>query len=121
MEVSILITLTIITAVAVVLGFVVKVWYADRRIAAAVKQVADVKESAEREAESIKKEKLVEAKDEIFNLRSTLEREGQERRRELDKLEQRLSKGEDRLLAQEQNLARGQKEYDQRLRVPHLL
>jgi ribonuclease Y len=30
-------------------------------------------------------------------------------------LEDRLSKGEDRLLAQEQNLARGQKEYDQRL------
>ena len=60
MEVSILIALTIIMAVAVVLGFVVKVRYADRRIAAAVKQVADVKESAEREAESIKKEKLIE-------------------------------------------------------------
>jgi len=115
MEVSILIALTIITAVAVVLVFVVKIQYADRRIAAAARQIEEVKESAEREAESIKKEKLVEAKDEIFDLRSTLEREGQERRRELDKLEDRLSKGEDRLLAQEQNLARGQKEYDQRL------
>ncbi len=115
MEVSILIALTIIMAVAVVLGFVVKVRYADRRIAAAVKQVADVKESAEREAESIKKEKLVEAKDEIFNLRSESEREGQERRKELDKLDRRLSKGEDRLHAQEQNLARDKKEYDQRL------
>ena len=115
MEVSILIALTIITAVAVVLVFVVKIQYADRRIASAARQIEEVKESAEREAESIKKEKLVEAKDEIFDLRSTLEREGQERRRELDKLEGRLSKGEDRLLAQEQNLARGQKEYDQRL------
>jgi len=115
MEVSILIALTIIMAVAVVLGFVVKVRYADRRIAAAVKQVADVKESAEREAESIKKEKLVEAKDEIFNLRSESEREGQERRKELDKLDRRLSKGEDRLHAQEQNLTRDKEEYDQRL------
>ena len=115
MEVSILIALMIITAVAVVLGFVIKIQYADRRIVSAARQIEEVKASAEREAESIKKEKLVEAKDEIFHLRSTLEREGQERRRELDKLEQRLSKGEDRLLAQEQNLARGQKEYDQRL------
>ena len=115
MEVSILIALTIISAVAVVLGFVVKVGYADRRIAEAVRQVEEVRESAQREAGRIKKEKLVEAKDEIFDLRSEWERKAQEGRRELNELERRLGKQEDRLQVQEQNLARGHKEYDQRL------
>ena len=115
MEVSILIALTIISAVAVVLGFVVKVGYADRRIAEAVRQVEEVRESGQREAGRIKKEKLVEAKDEIFDLRSEWERKAQEGRRELNELERRLGKQEDRLQVQEQNLARGHKEYDQRL------
>ena len=115
MEVSILIALTIISAVAVVLGFVVKVGYADRRIAEAVRQVEEVRESAQREAGRIKKEKLVEAKEEIFDLRSEWERKAQEGRRELNELERRLGKQEDRLEVQEQNLARGHKEYDQRL------
>lgn len=115
MEVSILIALTIISAVAVVLGFVVKVGYADRRIAEAVRQVEEVRESAQLEAGRIKKEKLVEAKDEIFDLRSEWERKAQEGRRELNELERRLGKQEDRLEVQEQNLARGHKEYDQRL------
>lgn len=115
MEVSILIALTIISAVAVVLGFVVKVGYADRRIAEAVRQVEEVRESAQREAGRIKKEKLVEAKEEIFDLRSEWERKAQEGRRELNELERRLGKQEDRLQVQEQNLARGHKEYDQRL------
>ena len=115
MEVSILIALTIISAVAVVLGFVVKVGYADRRIAEAVRRVEEVRESGQREAGRIKKEKLVEAKDEIFDLRSEWERKAQEGRRELNELERRLGKQEDRLQVQEQNLARGHKEYDQRL------
>ena len=115
MEVSILIALTIVVAVAVVLGFAVKVWYADRRIAEAARRTEDVKESARREAESIKREKLVEAKDEIFNRRSELEREAQDRRQDLNKLERRLSRQEDSLHAQEQKLTDNQKEYDQRL------
>lgn len=120
MEVSILIALIIISAVAVVLGFVVKVGYADRRIAEAVRQVEEVRESGQREAGRIKKEKLVEAKDEIFDLRSEWERKAQEGRRELNELERRLGKQEDRLQVQEQNLARDHKEYDQRLnKVKH--
>ena len=115
MEVSILIALTIITTVAVVLGFVGQVLYAKRRIAEAARQVEEVKESAQREAERIKKEMLVEAKDEIFDLRSKSEKEAQERRRDFNELERRLGKKEDKLQAQEHNLARGQKEYDQRL------
>ena len=115
MEVSILIALTIIVAVAVVVGFAIKVWYADGRVAEAARRQEEVKESAQREAERIKKEKLVEAKDEIFSLRSESEKEAQERRREMGELERRLSRKEDSLQSQEQNLSRNQKEYDQRL------
>ena len=69
MEVSMLVVLMVVVVGVVVLGFVVKVGYADRRIAIAKKQVEEIEQLARREAERIKKEKLVEAKDEIFNFR----------------------------------------------------
>ena len=113
MQVSILIALSVI--VAVVVGFAIKVWYADGRVAEAARRQEEVKESAQREAERLKKEKLVEAKDEILSLRSESEKKAQKRRGELAELERRLSRKEDSLQSQEQNLSRGQKEYDQRL------
>lgn len=115
MEVSMLVVLMVVVVGVVVLGFVVKVGYADRRIAIAKKQVEEIEQLARREAERIKKEKLVEAKDEIFNLRSETEKEVQERRRELTDSEQRLRRKEDSLQTLEQNLARDQEQHDQRL------
>ncbi|MEE2821666.1 MAG: ribonuclease Y [Acidobacteriota bacterium] len=115
MEVSMLVVLMVVVVGVVALGFVVKVGYADRRIAIAKKQVEEIEQLARREAERIKKEKLVEAKDEIFNLRSETEKEVQERRRELTDSEQRLRRKEDSLQTLEQNLARDQEQHDQRL------
>ncbi|MEE8348141.1 MAG: ribonuclease Y [Acidobacteriota bacterium] len=115
MEVSIVIALTIVVVVAVVIGFAVKVRYADRRIAEAARQGEEVKEFARQEAERIKKEKLVEAKDEILNRRSEAEKKAQDRRMELDGLERRLTRKEDSLMAQSENLERDRKESDQLL------
>ena len=47
-------------------------------------------DDAAKEAESLKKEAMLEAKDEIFKMRNDAEREQKSRRHELNQMEQRL-------------------------------
>ncbi len=58
---------------------------------------AKIVEDAIKEGENIKKEKLIEAKDEIFNLRSDLDREIAERRNEVKQQERRMIQKEEHL------------------------
>ena len=115
MEISTVIALTILATVSIVIWFVVKVRFADQRLVETLKQTEEIKRSTQQEAENIKKEKLVEAKDQIFTWRSEAEKEIQQRRRELSKLERRLGRKEDDLQNREQAILRSQRECDQRL------
>jgi len=75
MEMTTGIGFAIVAAVTVVIWFVVKVQFADRRIAEARKKAEEIEKSAQQEAERLKKAKLVEAKDQIFDWRSEAEKE----------------------------------------------
>ena len=86
MEMTTVIGFAIVAAVTVVIWFVVKVRFADRRIAEARKKAEEIERSAQQEAERLKKAKLVEAKDQVFDWRSEAEKEIQERRREFNQL-----------------------------------
>ncbi|MCY8830665.1 ribonuclease Y, partial [Bacillus atrophaeus] len=81
--------------------------YAEAKIAGARGAAEQILEDAKRDAEALKKEALLEAKDEIHTLRIDAEQEVRERRNE-------LQKQENRLLQKEENLDRKHEGIDKR-------
>lgn len=63
-----------------------------------------VKESAEKEIETKRKEALIEAKDEAYRVRAEVERENREKRAEIQRLERRLTQKEEVLDRRLENL-----------------
>lgn len=115
MDMTIVIGLAIVAAATITIWFVLKIRFVDRRIAEAEKKAKEIEGSAQEEAERLKKAKLVEAKDQIFDWRSEAEKEIQERRREFNQLERRLSRMEDNLQSKEQAILRNEKDSNRRL------
>ncbi|GLY10414.1 ribonuclease Y [Bacillus badius] len=93
--------------VGVVVGYFVRKSIAESKIAGAKSAADQIVDDAKREAESLKKEALLEAKDEIHKLRTDTELELRERRNE-------LQKQENRLLQKEENLDRKDDSLDKR-------
>ncbi|MGO4986788.1 ribonuclease Y [Gallicola sp. Sow4_E12] len=77
-------------AIGLVIGYILRKNSAEKQISSAEEYSARILEDAEKEADSRKKELLVEAKGEILKLRSDQESENKEQRREIKKLEDRI-------------------------------
>ncbi len=95
---------------------------AEALIGSAEAEAEKIKHEAETAAEAIKKEKLLEAKDEIHRLRSESEKELKERRIDVQRQERRIQQKEESLdrkidnyEKKEENIAKKQKEIDARL------
>ena len=84
-------------AVGVGAGYWIRKSTAEAKIASAEEAARKIVDEAERTGEARKKEALVEAKEEIHRLRVEMEREGKERRGELQRLERRLVQKEENL------------------------
>lgn len=84
-------------AVGVGAGYWIRKSTAEAKIASAEEAARKIVEEADRTGEARKKEALVEAKEEIHRLRVEMEREGKERRGELQRLERRLVQKEENL------------------------
>jgi ribonucrease Y len=80
-----------------ILGWTIRWLYARFQLAAAEQKAERIKRDAVKEAESQKKEILVEAKDQIIRERSQQERENRERRAELQRYERRVQQKEETL------------------------
>ncbi len=115
MQISTLIGSAIVAAVAVMVWFVMKIRFVDQRVVEAKRKVEEIREAAQQDAERLKKEKLVEAKDEIFTWRSEAEKELHEGRRKFNKWERNLSRQEDNLQSKEQEILRNEKDSNRRL------
>lgn len=85
-------------------GYMYRKKVAEMKIAAAEDAAKKIIEEGEKQAEAIKKEKLLEAKEENHKQRSELEKETRERRAELNKWEQRLQSKDDNLDRKQQSL-----------------
>jgi len=72
------------------IGYFIRGVIGKKRKASAEMQAKEILESSRREAEDRKRELELQAKDELYNLRIELDKEAQERRAELQKLEKRL-------------------------------
>jgi len=112
--------ITTLVALAAVAGVVIAVWFilntrvVARRVEQAAEETRETLASAKQEADRIKKEKLVEAKDQIFDWRKEAEEEVRNQRRELNKLEERLNRREDGLQRKEQSVERLEGEMERR-------
>jgi ribonuclease Y len=86
--------------ILIVLGFVQYnlIQKASKNKVASLEQEAEIRlENANKEAEAVKKEAILEAKEEVHRLRADFDRESRERRNEIQRLERRLIQREESL------------------------
>ncbi|MDI6891584.1 MAG: ribonuclease Y [Actinomycetota bacterium] len=103
MNALILLIAVVVVAVGIIVGFFVRKYLAEAKITSAETAAKRVLEEAKKETERIKREALVEAKDEIHAMRVEAERESREWRNEIQRMEKRLSQKEE--LLDSKNLA----------------
>lgn len=111
-----LLILIAVAASAILVWYLVKIRVVDKKLTEATEQTKEMKEAAKLEADHLKKEKLLEAKDEIFKWRVAAETEIQEQRQKASELERRVSEKEQRLRRELRRAERKRREIDQRLR-----
>lgn len=90
--------------VGAVVGFFVCKSIAEAKIAGAKSSAEQIIDEGTREAEALKKEALLEAKDEIHQLRTEAEQDIRDRRAELQKQENRLMQKEENLDRKDESL-----------------
>lgn len=77
------------------IGYIGRKNIAEKTIGTAEQQANNIILDAEKKAETLEKEKLVEAKDEAHRIRSEAERDARERRNEISRTERRISQKEE--------------------------
>lgn len=101
-----IIEIILVSIAGVTLGYAVRKYLVEAKLASAQKTAAAIIEEAKKEAEAKKREALLEAKEEAHRLRHELERENRERRNELQRLERRLLQKEEVLERKAESLER---------------
>ncbi len=91
-------------ALGVFLGYFIYKRITDKKIGETKTVVAKMLEDAENEAKTIKKEAIIEAKEQDLKIRNEFERESKEKKQELQKTENRLIQKEDSLDKKEELL-----------------
>ncbi|MGL4521639.1 MAG: ribonuclease Y, partial [Bacilli bacterium] len=108
--ISVLLTALIMFAV----GYWVHKMMTDKKVQGAKSQVELILEDGKKEAEALKKEALLEAKDEIHKLRSVAEGEIRERRTEIQRQENRVMQKEENLDRKNDSLDKRDTQLDRR-------
>lgn len=109
-------------AIGIAGGYLLRKYVGEAKITSAEQEASKILESAERQAETTKKEALVEVKDELHRLRTDTENELRDRRNELTQIEKRVLQREEGLdekfkevTRREQSVADKEVHYGQRL------
>ncbi|MDW7651869.1 MAG: ribonuclease Y [Bacillota bacterium] len=109
------IVITVITAiVAALVGYFARKQIAESKIGSAEQQAKTVLEEAEKQAQAAKREKIIEAKEEVHKLRKDLEQESRERRSEFQRMERRLLQKEESLDKKTSFMERKEEEFKQK-------
>lgn len=87
-------------------GFIARRYLSETRVEKARESAARILNDAEREAETKKKEALLEVKDEIYNLRTQAEQEVKNRKSEIERREAKLVEREENLDTRATNIER---------------
>ncbi len=98
--------------IGILIGYFVRILIAKYRLNSAEEKVKEILEIAQRDAESRKKEILLEAKDKVIEERKQLDREFKERNFELQQAQRRLVQKEDALDKRVEVLEKKERELD---------
>ena len=83
--------------VGVFAGYIIRKFHVDRKLGSAENQARIILENAKNESETERKRKLLELKDENFQLRQEFDKETREQRQEIRTLEKRIQQREENL------------------------
>ena len=97
------------------IGFLLRRMIAEKKIGSAEQEAKRILRDCAQQAESMKKEKLLEAKEEILQRRNESEAELKERRIEITRMERRLTQKEENLDQKSEALERKNERLDQKL------
>ena len=104
-------------AIGVGAGYFVRKNISEAKIGEADSLAKNIIDQANKDAETMKKEKLLEAKEEIHKFRSDAEKENRERRSELQKYERRVIQKEESLDRKQQSIESKESNLNQKLRA----
>ena len=76
-----------------VLGFIVKTRFSRKKLESCENLSARIIDEAKKEAETIKKEAILQAKENLLKVKAEFEKDSRERKSELDSLERRIING----------------------------
>ena len=96
-------------------GFLLRRFIAEKKIGSAEREANRILTDCKQQAESLKKERLLEAKEEILQRRNESEAELKERRTEIARMERRLAQKEENLDQKSEALERKNERLDQKL------
>lgn len=110
-SITIIIVALVTGLVTFIVGWIMSKYVGQGKVANAEKLAEKIVSEAEKEARALKKEKILEAKDEALRYKQNVDNESKQRRNELNKLENKLSSRErnldrkhDLLIKQEEDL-----------------
>ena len=104
-------------AIGIGAGYFVRKNISEAKIGEADSLAKNIIDQANKDAETMKKEKLLEAKEEIHKFRSDAEKENRERRSELQKYERRVIQKEESLDRKQQSIESKESNLNQKLRA----
>lgn len=104
-------------AIGIGAGYFVRKNISEAKIGEADSLAKNIIDQANKDAETMKKEKLLEAKEEIHRFRSDAEKENRERRNELQKYERRVIQKEESLDRKQQSIESKESNLNQKLRA----
>ena len=104
-------------AIGIVAGYFTRKNISEAKIGEADSLAKNIIDQANKDAETMKKEKLLEAKEEIHKFRNDAEKENRERRNELQKYERRVIQKEESLDRKQQSMENKESNLNQKLRA----
>ena len=104
-------------AIGIGAGYFVRKNISEAKIGEADSLAKNIIDQANKDAETMKKEKLLEAKEEIHKFRSDAEKENRERRSEIQKYERRVIQKEESLDRKQQSIESKESNLNQKLRA----
>ncbi|MDD5168785.1 MAG: ribonuclease Y [Syntrophales bacterium] len=96
-NITVIVTIIVSLAVGAALGYFIRQKMATNELASSESLAARIIGEAKKEAENIKKESLLQAKENMLKLKAELEKESKEKKQDLDALERRIRSKEENL------------------------
>ena len=117
MDVIEFIAIIIGLAIGIIVGYFVRKNISETKIGEAKALANDIIDKANKDSETIKKEKLLEAKEEIHKWRTDAEKEQRERRNEVQKYERRVLQKEEAIERKQQSLENKESSLNEKLKI----